>query len=78
MVVFQLQLQSLAEAFDIERDKVKKQQEQLQQSKSKIKEKKSRLIQDKKVVEKAAKSLAMAEQTFQRKLDDLNSIIMVL
>ena len=70
-------MEALAGAFHAEQEKLGVQRESLNRSKANLAAKRAKVLQSKKSVEKAAKTLARAEANFARKLDDLNSIIKV-
>lgn len=70
-----MQMEALADAFEAERNKLQKQRESFLQTKARWKEKVKFIKGDRKTIERAAKNLHLAEQAFERRLDDLQSVI---
>ena len=70
-------METLVDTFKAEQASLHSQKETLVRAKAKLRAKKGKLLQSRKTVENAAKSLTSAEKTFSRKLDDLNSIFAV-
>ena len=70
-------MQALVDTFKAEQASLNSQKETFNRAKVKLRVKKDKVMQTRKTVESAAKSLASAERSFERKLDDLNSIFAV-
>ena len=72
--MFQLQMVTLVDAFKSEQTRLDSQRDGLSRAKAKVMAKRGKVAKSRKTVECAAKSLASAEKSFAKKLDEFNSI----